>query len=76
MMNVANPERVFELAQIPNDGVGLARMEFVFAGWVGVHPLALTRYTSLPPKVKLEVARLTRGYETRQSSSWTGSRRG
>ena len=63
MMNVANPERVFELAQIPNDGVGLARMEFVFAGWVGVHPLALTRYAALPPKIKLEVARLTRGYE-------------
>jgi len=65
MMNVANPERVFELAQIPNDGVGLARMEFVFAGWVGVHPLALTRYSSLLPKVKLEVSRLTRGYEDR-----------
>jgi pyruvate,water dikinase len=63
MMNVANPERAFDLAQIPNDGVGLARMEFVFAGWVGVHPLALTRYDSLPPKVKLEVSRLTHGYE-------------
>ncbi|HEX5851210.1 MAG TPA: phosphoenolpyruvate synthase, partial [Rubrobacter sp.] len=63
MMNVADPERVFELAQIPNDGVGLARMEFVFAGWVGVHPLALTRYASLPPGIKLEVSRLTRGYE-------------
>jgi len=63
MMNVADPERVFELAQIPNDGVGLARMEFVFAGWVGIHPLALTRYASLPPKVKLEVLHLTRGYE-------------
>jgi pyruvate, water dikinase len=63
MMNVANPERVFELAQIPNDGVGLARMEFVFAGWVGIHPLALTRYSSLPPKVKLDISRLTRGYE-------------
>jgi pyruvate,water dikinase len=63
MMNVANPERAFELAQIPNDGVGLARMEFVFAGWVSVHPLALSRYDSLPPKVKLKVSRLTRGHE-------------
>jgi pyruvate,water dikinase len=63
MMNVADPERAFQLAQIPNDGVGLARMEFVFAGWVGIHPLALTRFDSLPPKVKLEVSRLTRGYE-------------
>ncbi|QIN84751.1 phosphoenolpyruvate synthase [Rubrobacter tropicus] len=63
MMNVANPERVFELAQIPNDGVGLARMEFIFAGWVGVHPLALTRFDGLPPKVRLEVQRLTGGQE-------------
>jgi pyruvate, water dikinase len=63
MMNVADPERVFELAQIPNDGVGLARMEFVFAGWVGIHPLALTRYSSLPPRVKLDISSLTRGYE-------------
>ena len=66
MMNIANPERAFELAQIPNDGVGLARMEFVFAGWVGVHPLALTRYDSLPPKVKLEVSRLTHGYADKE----------
>jgi pyruvate, water dikinase len=63
MMNVANPERVFELAQLPNDGVGLARMEFVFASWVGIHPLALTRFASLPPKPKLEVAQITGGYE-------------
>jgi pyruvate,water dikinase len=38
-------------------------MEFIFAGWVGIHPLALTRYESLSPKLKLEVGRLTRGYE-------------
>jgi pyruvate, water dikinase len=63
MMNVANPERVFELSRLPNDGVGLARMEFVFAGWVGIHPLALTRFESLPTKIKLEINRLTRGYE-------------
>ncbi len=63
MMNVADPERVFELSRLPNDGVGLARMEFIFAGWVGVHPLALTRFEGLPPKVKLEVQRLTAGYE-------------
>src|SRR5215208_1152152 len=63
MMNVANPERVFELSQLPNDGVGLARMEFIFAGWVGIHPLALTRYETLPSGLKLEVSRLTRGYE-------------
>jgi pyruvate,water dikinase len=63
MMNLADPERAFELARIPNDGVGLARMEFVFAGWVGVHPLALTRFASLPPELRVEVSRRTRGYE-------------
>ena len=65
MMNVADPERAFELARLPNDGVGLARIEFVFAGWVGIHPLALSRFEALPHKVKLEVARRTRGYEDR-----------
>ncbi|MEW6636641.1 MAG: phosphoenolpyruvate synthase [Actinomycetota bacterium] len=65
MMNVADPERVFELARIPNDGVGLARMEFVFAGWVGIHPLALTRFDTLPPRVRREISRRTCGYEDR-----------
>ncbi|HEU5102715.1 MAG TPA: phosphoenolpyruvate synthase [Roseiflexaceae bacterium] len=62
MMNVGNPEQAFKLAQIPNDGVGLARMEFIFAGWVRVHPLALTRYDSLPIVIKREVDKLTSGY--------------
>ena len=53
MMNIGDPERAFELARLPNDGVGLARMEFVFAGWVGIHPLALTRFETLPPNTKL-----------------------
>jgi pyruvate,water dikinase len=62
MMNVGNPEQAFKLAQIPNDGVGLARMEFIFASWVRVHPLALTRYDSLPITIKREVDKLTSGY--------------
>ena len=40
-MNVGNPERAFEFAQIPNHGVGLARLEFIIARMIGVHPLAL-----------------------------------
>jgi pyruvate, water dikinase len=62
MMNVGNPEQAFKLAQIPNDGVGLARMEFIFASWVRVHPLALTRYDSLPIPIKRAVDTLTSGY--------------
>ncbi|MCA1977912.1 MAG: phosphoenolpyruvate synthase, partial [Thiobacillus sp.] len=40
MMNVGNPERAFEFAQMPNHGVGLARLEFIIARMIGVHPLA------------------------------------
>jgi pyruvate, water dikinase len=62
MLNVGTPEQAFATARIPNDGVGLARMEFIFASWVRVHPLALTRYASLPPEVQREVDEATRGY--------------
>jgi pyruvate,water dikinase len=63
MMNVGNPDMAFKTAAIPNDGVGLARMEFIFANWVQVHPLALTRYDSLPIEIKRQVDHLTVGYE-------------
>jgi pyruvate,water dikinase len=62
LMNVADPERAFGLSRLPCDGVGLARMEFVFASWVKVHPLALTRYATLPDAVKHEVDQLVAGY--------------
>jgi len=62
MMNVGTPEQAFSVARLPSDGVGLARMEFIFASWVRVHPLALTRYDTLPAKIQREVDELTRGY--------------
>ncbi len=62
MMNVAQPEQAFRLAQIPNDGVGLARMEYVFASWVGVHPLALTRPGHLPPMLRARVDAAIEGH--------------
>ena len=62
MMNVGNPEIAFKEAAIPNDGVGLARMEFIFANWVQVHPLALTRYAMLPPATQQQVDLITAGY--------------
>ena len=61
-MNLAQPERAFQMAQLPCDGVGLARMEFIFAGWVGVHPLALTRYASLPDELRRQVDHATRSH--------------
>lgn len=62
MMNVGSPELAFKLSAIPNDGVGLARMEFIFANWVQVHPLALTRYHSLSAELKHQVNEITEGY--------------
>ena len=62
MLNVGNPERALGVSLLPSDGVGLARMEFVFASWVGVHPLALTRYATLPVVAQREIDALTAGY--------------
>jgi len=62
MMNVGSPEIAFKESAIPNDGVGLARMEFIFANWVQVHPLALTRYATLPGDVRAKVDEITAGY--------------
>jgi pyruvate,water dikinase len=62
MLNVGDPEQAFKMALLPNDGVGLARMEFIFASWVRVHPLALTRYATLPPQVRAQVDALTSRY--------------
>jgi pyruvate,water dikinase len=55
MLNVGNPELAYRRAQLPSDGVGLARMEFIYAGWVKVHPLALTRFETLAPEVRAQV---------------------
>ncbi|GEM89571.1 phosphoenolpyruvate synthase [Oceanithermus desulfurans] len=66
LLNVGNPELAFKLAQYPVDGVGLARMEFIFASWIRVHPLALTRYDQLPIRVKRQVDELTQGYPTKE----------
>jgi pyruvate,water dikinase len=62
MMNVGSPEAAFKEASIPNDGVGLARMEFIFATWIKVHPLALTRFAALPEDIRKEVEVVTAGY--------------
>ncbi len=66
MMNVGDPERALHLSKFPCDGVGLARMEFIFAGWVRVHPLALTRFESLDSATRREVEALTRGYDKKE----------
>lgn len=63
MMNVANPEEAFSLSFLPNDGVGLARMEFIITTYIQIHPLALTGFERLTdPLAKAEIERLTAGY--------------
>jgi pyruvate,water dikinase len=54
MMNVGNPDRAFDFAQLPNAGVGLARLEFIINRMIGVHPKALLDFDSLPPELKAE----------------------
>ncbi|HXG52831.1 MAG TPA: phosphoenolpyruvate synthase [candidate division Zixibacteria bacterium] len=63
MMNVGNPEEAFRLSAIPNDGVGLAREEFIITTYIRAHPLALLDYDRLEdPAARAEIDRLTAGY--------------
>ncbi len=63
MINLGDPEQAFALAQLPVDGVGLAREEFIIANEVKVHPLALTRFDSLKDEsARKAIAALTRNY--------------
>jgi pyruvate, water dikinase len=64
MMNLGNPEEAFGLSGIPNDGVGLARMEFIIANQIKVHPLALIHFDRLDDELaKYKIAELTSQYE-------------
>ncbi|MGE8499538.1 MAG: phosphoenolpyruvate synthase [Pseudomonas sp.] len=63
MMNVGNPDRAFDFAQLPNEGVGLARLEFIINRMIGVHPKALLNVASLPPEVKDSVDKRIAGYD-------------
>jgi pyruvate,water dikinase len=62
MMNVGNPEEVFELSFTPNDGVGLAREEFIVTSYIKAHPLALLHYNELTPQEKKQVDEVSVGY--------------
>lgn len=63
MLNVGNPAEAFNLSFLPNDGVGLAREEFIISSAIKVHPLALLDYDRLDdPTLKAEIDRLTPGY--------------
>jgi pyruvate,water dikinase len=64
MMNVGNPEDAFNLAAVPNNGVGLARLEFIIANHIQAHPMALVHFQQIAdPDVKRQLAELTALYD-------------
>ena len=62
MMNVGNPERAFDFAQLPHQGIGLARLEFVIARQIGIHPKALLEYDQQEPALKARIDEMIAGY--------------
>jgi pyruvate, water dikinase len=61
-MNVGNPELAFDFAQLPNEGVGLARLEFIISNTIGIHPKACLDYAKLPDDLRAQVTKQARGY--------------
>ncbi|MGH8083833.1 MAG: phosphoenolpyruvate synthase [Lysobacter sp.] len=62
MMNVANPERAFDFAMLPNAGVGLARLEMIIASHIGIHPKALLEYATQDAATKKKIDERIAGY--------------
>ena len=62
MMNVGNPDRAFDFQALPNEGIGLARLEFIINRMIGVHPKALLNFDTLPPELKQTVEKRISGY--------------
>ncbi len=64
MMNVANPERAFDFGQLPNAGIGLARLEMIIASHIGVHPKALLEYDKQDAATKAKIDAKIAGYKS------------
>jgi len=64
MMNVGNPQLAFDFCQLPNQGVGLARLEFIINRQIGIHPRALLEFDALPAELKAEIAARIQGYDS------------
>ncbi|KPN20434.1 phosphoenolpyruvate synthase [Xanthomonas sp. Mitacek01] len=62
MMNVANPERAFDFGQLPNAGIGLARLEMIIAAHIGIHPNALLQYEKQDAETKKKIDEKIVGY--------------
>ncbi|MBS9433494.1 phosphoenolpyruvate synthase [Photorhabdus hainanensis] len=63
MLNVGNPDRAFDFARLPNDGVGLARLEFIINRMIGVHPRALLEFDQQTLELQQEIKSLMAGYD-------------
>ena len=63
MMNVGNPDRAFDFACLPNEGVGLARLEFIINRMIGVHPKALLEFDQQPPALQQHIRQLMKGFD-------------
>ena len=64
MMNVGNPDRAFDFRSLPNEGVGLARLEFIINRMIGVHPKALLNFDGLPQDIRQTVEKRISGYSS------------
>ncbi len=62
MMNIGNPQLAFDFCQLPNAGVGLARLEFIINNNIGVHPRAILEYPNVDPDLKKAVESVARGH--------------
>lgn len=65
-LNVSNPATAFRLAPLPSDGVGLIREEFLLAGEIGIHPMALINHRKLPLALRNQIDLLTSGYADKE----------
>ena len=64
MMNVGNPQLAFNFSQIPNHGVGLARLEFIINNNIGVHPSAILQYPNIDADLKVAIESIARGHSS------------
>ncbi|WP_239952297.1 phosphoenolpyruvate synthase [Pantoea sp. Z09] len=63
MMNVGNPDRAFDFACLPNEGVGLARLEFIINRMIGVHPKALLEFDQQTPELQQQICAMMKGFD-------------
>ncbi|SVA63080.1 uncharacterized protein METZ01_LOCUS115934 [marine metagenome] len=64
MLNIGNPDRAFYFASMPNDGVGLARIEFIINRMIGIHPNAIVDFLNLDEELQLNIKEISAGYKS------------